>query len=130
MRDESKQLVELMMGDAEARLKRQKLAAVQVATALVALRQSQADACTAINEYMSVSGITRTQLINDLALSNGEARTLGLVSPSRTRAKRDQQTDTTDIHQDNDPDTTQQGNTAMSAHDDEQSVDGMYANNY
>lgn len=130
MRDESKQLVELMMGDAEVRLKQMKSAAVQVATALVALREAQQQARTAINEYMSVSGITRTQLINDLAISQAEARVLGLVAPSRTRAKRDQQTDAPHIQQDSEPDTTDQGDTTMNAYDNDQHVDGMYANNY
>ena len=85
MQDESKQLVELMLGDAEARLKRMKTSAAQVAKALVALREAEQAASDAIAEYMSASGTSKSQLIHDLALSNVEARLVGLIAPARAR---------------------------------------------
>lgn len=85
MQDESKQLVELMLGDAEARLKRMKTSAAQVAKALVTLREAEQAASDAIAEYMDASGTSKSQLIHDLALSNVEARLLGLIAPARAR---------------------------------------------
>ena len=89
MRDESKQLVEQMVGDAEARVKRMKQAAVQVAAAVVALRGAASTAADAVGEYMEASGVSKTQLVADLGLTAPEARLLGLVSPSRSRAERE-----------------------------------------
>lgn len=89
MQDESKQLVELMLGDAEARLKRMKTSAAQVAKALVALREAEQAASDAIAEYMSASGTSKSQLIHDLALSNIESRLLGLIAPARARKRGD-----------------------------------------
>ncbi|GGI14730.1 hypothetical protein GCM10007377_12380 [Galliscardovia ingluviei] len=89
MQDESKQLVELMLGDAEARLKRMKTSAAQVAKALVALREAEQAASDAIAEYMSASGTSKSQLIHDLALSNVEARLVGLIAPARARKRSD-----------------------------------------
>lgn len=84
MRDESKALVELMMGDAEARLKRMKQAAGKVAGALMTLRSAAVEARDAVSEYMEASGISKTQLVADLGLTAPEARLLGLASPSRS----------------------------------------------
>lgn len=89
MQDESKQLVELMLGDAEARLKRMKTSAAQVVKALVALREAEQATSDALREYMSASGISKSQLIHDLALSNVEARLLGLIAPARARKRSD-----------------------------------------
>lgn len=85
MKDESRQLVELMLGDAEARLKHMKASALKVANALTLLRDAEQTASEAISEYMSASGTSKSQLIADLALSSSEARLLGLIAPSRAR---------------------------------------------
>lgn len=89
MQDESKQLVELMLGDAEARLKRMKTSAAQVAKALVTLREAEQATSDALREYMSASGISKAQLIHDLELSSVEARLLGLIAPARARKRSD-----------------------------------------